>query len=106
MKKTNDLSIALLDSGVGGISVLRELLRIMPAENYLYFGDSANAPYGNRDRAEVLDITRKNLELLRSRGIKALVIACNTATSAAAAVLRRENPDLLIIGIDIFADFL
>ena len=100
MKNLRELPIAVLDSGVGGISVLRELLKIMPNEDYLYFGDSANAPYGNRTKADVLDITRRNLEGLRARGIKAFVIACNTATSAAAAVLRAENPDLPIIGIE------
>ena len=92
--------IAVIDSGVGGISVLRELLKIMPWEHYLYFGDSANAPYGSKTKGEVLELTRNNLKLLRERGIKALVIACNTATSAAAAVLREENPDLPIIGIE------
>ena len=80
--------------------MLRELLKIMPWEHYLYFGDSANAPYGSKTKGEVLELTRNNLKLLRERGIKALVIACNTATSAAAAVLREENPDLPIIGIE------
>ena len=95
-----DLPIAVIDSGVGGISVLRELLKIMPRENYLYLGDSANAPYGSRSLQEVLNITRDNLEYLKNRGIKALVIACNTATSAAAKKLREENPSLPIIGIE------
>ena len=96
----NEKPIAVIDSGVGGISVLRELLKIMPWENYLYFGDSANAPYGSKSKSEVLELTRANLKALRERGIKALVIACNTATSAAAAALRAENPDLPIIGIE------
>lgn len=95
-----ELPVAVIDSGVGGISVLRELRRLMPNEDFLYLGDSANAPYGSRDKAEVLDITRRNLEMLLSRGIKALVIACNTATSAAAATLRAEYPHLPIIGIE------
>ena len=99
-ESVSQLPIAVIDSGVGGISVLRELCRRMPNERFLYFGDSANAPYGNRSRAEVLDITKKNLETLKARGIKALVIACNTATSAAASVLRAENPSLPIIGIE------
>ena len=95
-----NLPIAVIDSGVGGISVLRELRRLMPNEHFLYLGDSANAPYGAKSRAEVLDITRANLDALKARGIKALVIACNTATSAAAKVLRAENPTLPIIGIE------
>lgn len=97
---SDKLPIAVIDSGVGGISVLRELLAIMPKENYLYFGDSKNAPYGTKTKQEVLNITRENLSMLRSRGIKALVIACNTATSAAARILRAENPDLIIVGIE------
>lgn len=94
------LPIAVIDSGVGGISVLRELIKIMPHENYIYFGDSINAPYGSKDRHEVLDITRKNLETLKQQGIKALVVACNTATSAAVRILREENPELVIVGIE------
>lgn len=99
-ESVQNLPIAVIDSGVGGISVLRELRRLMPRERFLYFGDSANAPYGTKSREEVLSITRRNLETLRARGIKALVIACNTATSAAAKALRAENPDLPIIGIE------
>lgn len=96
----SELPIAVIDSGVGGISVLNELLKILPNENYIYFGDSKNAPYGNRTKDDVLNITRKNLDFLLKKGIKALVIACNTATSAAAKVLREENPKLCIIGIE------
>ncbi len=100
MSKTNELPIAVLDSGVGGISVLRELMRLMPNENYLYYGDSANAPYGEKTSEAVLAITRRNLLYLKKVGIKALVIACNTATSAAVRTLRFENPDLPIIGTE------
>ncbi len=100
MKKINELPIAVLDSGVGGISVLRELMKIMPNENYLYYGDSANAPYGEKTADEVLAITQRNLRYLKKTGIKCLVIACNTATSAAVKTLRRENPELPIIGIE------
>ena len=100
MENRIDLPIAVIDSGVGGISVLRELIKIMPEERFLYFGDSKNAPYGTKSRAEVLEITRNNLEILQKRGIKALVVACNTATSAAVRILREENPDLIIVGIE------
>ena len=94
------MPIAVIDSGVGGISVLRELIALMPNENYIYFGDSKNAPYGTKAKGDVIDITRNNLNLLRGIGIKALVIACNTATSVAASQLRNENPDLIIVGIE------
>ena len=100
MDAKRELPIAVIDSGVGGISVLRELLRIMPNENYIYFGDSQNAPYGSKSKSEVLELTKKNLAALKARGIKAFVIACNTATSAAAKTLREENPDLIIVGIE------
>lgn len=92
--------IAFFDSGLGGISVLREAVRLMPNENYLYYGDSLHAPYGAKSAAEVLDLCRSAAEYLTSIGIKALVIACNTATSAAAADLRERYPDLLIIGTE------
>ena len=92
--------IAVFDSGVGGISVLRHLLRLMPGERFLYYGDSANAPYGTRSRQEVRDLTFAAAETLMEQGIKALVVACNTATSAAIAELRQVYPDLIIIGIE------
>ena len=90
----------MLDSGVGGVSVLRELIRLMPEERFLYLGDTKNAPYGTKSREDVLAITKENLQFLLSRGIKALVIACNTATGSAVQILREENPELPIIGIE------
>ena len=92
--------IAVFDSGVGGISVLRELVKLMPGENYLYFGDSANAPYGTKTTDQVRELTLKNAQMLFNRNIKALVIACNTATSAAIDLLREAFPDRLILGIE------
>ncbi len=92
--------IAVFDSGVGGISVLRELIRIMPNENYIYYGDSANAPYGTKKLEEVRTLTKMHANTLFSRGAKGLVVACNTATSAAVRVLREENPDIPIVGIE------
>lgn len=74
--------IAVFDSGVGGLSVLRELVAQMPSEHFLYFGDSANAPYGTRPTAEIRSLTLAHAERLFDRGAKALVVACNTATSA------------------------
>ena len=92
--------IAVFDSGVGGISVLKELVALLPKENYLYFGDSANAPYGEKTTEEVRTLTLKAAEMLFNRGAKALVIACNTATSAAVHILRETYPDKIIIGIE------
>lgn len=93
--------IAVFDSGLGGISVLRHLRRLMPGERYLYFGDSANAPYGSRSTAEVRDLTLAAAEKLRQeKPLKALVLACNTATAAAVKQLRSQYPDLIVIGIE------
>ena len=92
--------IGVFDSGVGGISVLRELVRLMPDEHYLYFGDSANAPYGSRPTEEVRALTLAAADMLLKRGAKALVVACNTATAAAIAELREAYPECIIIGIE------
>ena len=93
--------IAVFDSGVGGISVLRHLRRVLPGERFLYFGDSANAPYGSRTTEEVRQLTLAAAEKLTTEyPIKALVIACNTATAAAVKQVRAAYPDLIVIGIE------
>lgn len=92
--------IAVLDSGIGGVSVLRELVRLLPGEDFYYFGDTARAPYGTKTKEEVLAIVRENVKALLSRGAVAIVLACNTATAAAAAALRAEYPEVPIIGIE------
>ena len=92
--------IAVFDSGVGGISVLRQLVSLMPEERYLYFGDSANAPYGTKTTEEVRALTIRAGRMLIERGCKALVVACNTATAAAIADIRAMYPDRVIIGIE------
>ena len=94
-------SIAVFDSGVGGISVLRQLRKLMPEENYIYYGDSANAPYGSRPTDEVRTLTLAAVEkVLAHTPVKALVVACNTATAAAIEALRHKYTDLIIIGIE------
>ncbi len=92
--------IAVFDSGVGGISVLRHLVQVLPRERFLYFGDSANAPYGIRPTAEIRQLTLAAAHRLLSRNVKALVVACNTATAAAIAALREKYPNTVIIGIE------
>ena len=92
--------IAVFDSGIGGVSVLKELVRQMPGERFLYLGDSRNAPYGDRSTQQVKELTLSAAERLYARGIKALVIACNTATSAAIAELRQKYPQLIVVGIE------
>ena len=98
---TKDDYIAVFDSGVGGISVLRQLRKLMPQERFLYFGDTANAPYGSRPTSEVRALTLAAAEKLRTEyPIKALVVACNTATAAAIEDLRAAYPDFIVIGIE------
>ncbi len=82
--------IGVFDSGVGGISALRAMIRTLPKEHFIYFGDTANAPYGTKKTEEVIACVRQVTDKLLERNIKALVIACNTATGAAAYTLRRE----------------
>ena len=92
--------IAVIDSGLGGLSVLKVLMRELPNENYIYFGDSANAPYGEKSGDEVKRITDENIGMLRDCGAKAVVIACNTATSAAAEYVREKYANIPIIGME------
>ena len=92
--------IGMFDSGVGGISVLREAVRQLPRERFIFFGDTKNAPYGTKTREEVLALSRAVVETLLQKGCKAIVIACNTATSAAAAALRAEYEAIPIIAME------
>ena len=87
-----DAPIGFFDSGVGGLSVLRCAIDVMPEENYIYFGDSAHAPYGVRSKEEVLALTLQAADRLMQQKIKALVVACNTATSIAVEALRKALP--------------
>lgn len=92
--------IGVFDSGVGGISVLRELIKVMPNENYLYLGDSMHAPYGTKTLEEVRKLTIDNVDKLLDKGAKSIVVACNTATSAAVSILRKKYPELALVGIE------
>ena len=93
--------IAVFDSGVGGVSVLRQLYKLMPEEHYVYFGDSANAPYGSRTTEEVRQLSLAAAKKLTTEyPVKALVVACNTATAAAIKILRETYPDLIVVGIE------
>lgn len=95
-----DRPIGVFDSGVGGISVLKELYKIMPEENYIYFGDSRNAPYGTKPLEEIRRLTIANVEQLLTQGAKGIVVACNTATAAAVRILREMYPSLPLVGIE------
>jgi len=94
------LPIGIFDSGVGGISILKELVKLMPNENYIYLGDSANAPYGTKTLEQVVELVNNDAKYLYQKGIKALVVACNTATSAGIQILRAHYTDIPVIGIE------
>jgi len=91
--------VGIFDSGVGGISTLREMIRELPEERFLYYGDMAHAPYGTKSTEEVIACVRNVVDRLMEQNIKALVIACNTATGAAAATLRKEL-DIPVVGME------
>ena len=90
--------IGVFDSGVGGLTVLREIVRRSPAESTIYLGDNARAPYGVRSDDEVLAFSAQSLDLLAERDVKAIVVACNTSTAVGIGALRRRY-DLPILGV-------
>lgn len=92
--------IGVFDSGLGGISVLKELRALLPGEDYVFFGDRANAPYGDLSPERVVELTEQALSLFLEKGCKAMVLACNTATATAADAIREKYPDLPIVGIE------
>ncbi len=83
-----NLPIGFFDSGVGGIAVLKQAISLMPYENYIYYGDSGNLPYGNKTESEIKALSLACGEFLYNRGVKAIVMACNTATSIAVQMMR------------------
>jgi glutamate racemase len=91
--------VGVFDSGVGGVSVLRDLVRALPGERFIYFGDNINAPYGDKTESEIRELTLNAVGRLLDKNIKALVIACNAATSAAVNVLR-ERLSIPVIGME------
>lgn len=100
MGNRNQVPIGVFDSGVGGISTLRELVALLPEETFLYYGDDRHAPYGVRPTAEVRALTADCVDELVNAGVKAIVLACNTATAAAATYLRERYPAMPIIGAE------
>ncbi len=93
------MKIGMFDSGIGGLTVLNEALALMPDEAYYYYADSDNVPYGNKTAGQIREYSQKAVSFLIERGCDAVVIACNTATAAAAGYLR-ERFTIPIIGIE------
>lgn len=95
----DDRPIGVFDSGFGGVSFLRDALTVLPNESFIYYGDNGNAPYGDRDEAEITRLADEAADFLMHRGVKALVLACNTATSAAIKVLR-EKLEVPVVSVE------
>lgn len=92
--------VGVFDSGMGGLSVLREIRVLLPAESLRYVADAGFVPYGNRPQSEILERSRYLIDFLVTQGAKAVVVACNTATAAAVPALRSEWPNLPIIAME------
>lgn len=93
-----EASIGVFDSGIGGLTVVREIMRQIPNESIIYFGDTARVPYGSKSKETIITYSRQIVEFLRTKHVKAVVIACNTASAFALETLKKEI-DLPIIGV-------
>ena len=91
--------IGVFDSGMGGISVFQELLKILPNESFIYFADSANCPYGSKPQSRIIELSSRITDFLVSKDCKTIVVACNTATAGAIDWLREHN-EIPFIGME------
>ncbi|MEH0153977.1 glutamate racemase [Limibacter armeniacum] len=92
--------IGVFDSGVGGLSVLKELVNMFPQESIVYYADNANCPYGEKSAEEVSQLCDDVVKILLSEGCTLIVVACNTATAAAIDYLREKYPDIPFVGME------
>ena len=90
--------IGVFDSGIGGLTVAREIMRQLPNENVVYFGDTARVPYGSKSKNNIIRFSRQIIRFLKTREVKAIVIACNTASALALETVQKET-DVPIIGV-------
>lgn len=90
--------VGVFDSGIGGLSVLRELEKILPNEDFYYYGDSLNNPYGEKSDEELFSITSRVVDYLVNKGCRLIVIACNTATTRCMKYLREKYKDIIFVG--------
>lgn len=98
MQNIKEAPIGVFDSGVGGLTVAREIMRQIPQERIVYFGDTARVPYGSKSTDTLIRYTRQIIRFLKTRGVKAIVVACNTASAVALPAVRDEL-DIPIIGV-------
>ena len=93
------MKIGIFDSGIGGLSVLHQAMQLLPDEEFIYYADEQHVPYGEKTSEEILGYVDEIISFMISQGVEAIVIACNTATSVAAKIMR-EKYDLPIIGME------
>ena len=100
MRNLNNNKIGIFDSGIGGVTVLKEITKLLPNEDYTYYSDSKNNPYGDKNDEEIIKICDKIVSNFINQKCKAIVIACNTASAKAAKNLREKYPQIPIIAIE------
>ncbi len=93
-------SVAVIDSGIGGVSVLNELRPILPHTSFIYYADNANCPYGGKSREEIVELTLRVVELVVEQGARMVVVACNTMTTAAIDILRSRWTEIDFVGME------
>ena len=95
-----NVKIGVFDSGIGGVTILREILKILPNEDYIYYSDSKNNPYGDKTDEEILKICNNIVQHLQEKNCKVIIIACNTASCKVAKMLRKKYPEIQFIAIE------
>lgn len=96
--KKRNFAIGVFDSGLGGLTVVKELMKLLPYENIVYFGDTARVPYGTKSKEAIIRFSKENVEILKEHKVKMIVVACNTSSSFALPTLR-ESFSLPILGV-------
>lgn len=96
----NSNPIGIFDSGIGGATVLKEIIKILPQENYIYYSDSKNNPYGDKNKEKIIELSEEIVEFFIKKQCKIIVIACNTASAIAVAELRNKYPNMVFIAIE------
>ena len=96
--RENTAPVGVFDSGVGGLTVAREIMSQLPMENVVYFGDTARGPYGSKSRDNIIRFSRQIIRFLETKNVKAIVIACNTASALALDTVQKET-DVPVIGV-------
>lgn len=99
-EEAREENIGIFDSGIGGVTVLREIIKVLPNENYIYYSDSKNNPYGDKTKEEIIERCEEIFRFLLERKCKAVVIACNTASAVASGYLREKHKNIPIIAIE------